>query len=344
MHHTIVIYMINLMAAIPPAGDLFPYTHFRRLPLFPGQVRVQQACCMRIDRQGHYYLVDIKGGKVYVLDADGKPRLTLGRRIGEGLYLDAPGGVAIDGEGRIYVEDDNQMKIYVFDKMGKYLWAIPIGLRDSSVVLEVDSRGRLWRNAPRRGKLLTAYTPQGQVITEFGDLMTLEKAYPGKGKDERYRVPLSRAWVALDEEDALYVAFIFVPILQKYDASGRLLWERRLEGPEVEALVRGFWGEAPREGTYWKVWNIDGVQMRVIINGMAYDKKNRRVYLLLGNNDIYVYSADGTKVSALREWKPPGERKYMLSNITADSQGNVYGTSWDKEGFFRLEFFRGGGP
>ncbi|MBL8351354.1 MAG: 6-bladed beta-propeller [Burkholderiaceae bacterium] len=76
--------------------------------------------------QNELYVTDTLNSRIQVLDADsGRPLRTLGRR---GLYLGdlvRPKGVAVDGEGNVYIIESYHDSLLVYSRRGEFL--MPIG-------------------------------------------------------------------------------------------------------------------------------------------------------------------------------------------------------------------------
>lgn len=82
------------------------------------------------DGKGRVFVTDIKLGGVLVFDFNSKDVTLLGGEGGMGLF-GQPTGIAIDGEGFIYVADSKKMKILVFTREGN-----PYGNIDFSTQLK----------------------------------------------------------------------------------------------------------------------------------------------------------------------------------------------------------------
>jgi DNA-binding beta-propeller fold protein YncE len=81
--------------------------------------------CVALDAQDNIYVTDSQSGKIFVFDANGKFKRTIGSlRGGEG-YFKRPTGIAVDSAAqRIYVTDTLRHQIFVLDMHGHVLQTI----------------------------------------------------------------------------------------------------------------------------------------------------------------------------------------------------------------------------
>ncbi len=148
------------------------------------------------------YVVDTQQDQVIVYDAD---TLKLLRRIGTGgktHYLTTPGdfgapqGVAVDGDGNVYVTDTLNNRVEIFDADGNFIsqfgkagdgpgyFARPKGIA-------VDSDGHIWVADDMQDRL-QVFNREGQLLTYIGsghgELPGQFKALVGVAIDKQNRV------------------------------------------------------------------------------------------------------------------------------------------------------------
>ncbi len=214
----------------------------------------------------------------------------IGQRLGD---LASVQGVAMDRSGKIYVLDS--MSVQIFSEDGSALKRFQIGTASDSIA--VNDAGEVSANTPRTGTLVTVYDSQGRSKRRFGQLPPLSALYPGKKDDASMLSPMGRAFLLAGEENSIYVCFQFAPVLQKYDAGGRLVWQVRLNGAVVDEMTKTFWHEpgAPR-GRGSK--NMDGIQLAKITSGVC-RTNDGTIAVLLANNAIVLVRQDGRQVGVL---------------------------------------------
>lgn len=81
--------------------------------------------CVALDQDDNIYVTDSQVGKVFVFDAGGKFRRTIGSIKGGEGFFKRPTGIAVDSAAqRIYVTDTLRDKIFVMDMQGSVLQTI----------------------------------------------------------------------------------------------------------------------------------------------------------------------------------------------------------------------------
>jgi 6-bladed beta-propeller len=296
---------------------------YRRLPVF-NDFTFDYPECVRKDRRGNYLVLDTGNHRLGIFNQSMKFIRQIGQ-IGQGpedLYT--PTDYVIDSREQIYVLDVGNSRVQIFDTAGGHVGMIPVDSK--SLTLAVNSRGEILLNQPKKGSLISIYSQNGRLIRQFGGLMTLSHAYPGKSDDESYDIQLSRVHIVTDADDNVYACYTFAPIVQKYDYDGNLIWERRLAGEEVDFLARSFL-EGSRT-VYTK--NVDGVQMSVICADIARDDATGLLYILLGNRAICITNESGDSVEVALDFEP-GQ---ILRSITAGA-GEIYVN--DRASCFRID-------
>lgn len=308
---------------------------YRKVPLFEG-FQFDRPEDVRRDSQGNYYVVDSRRHRICVFDPAMKFKYQIGQ-LGQGPQdLYDPGDLVLDAKEQLYVMDFGNMRVQIFDKTGQRVGGF--GYNQKAIEIAVTRRGEIYLNQPTKGHLISVYSAEGKLLRQFGELMSLSRAYPGRADDPAYRIPLSRVTTALDEQDNLYVAYIFVPLIQKYDAKGRLVWERRLEGPIGDLMSQQFWANR-KDSLLTLTRSIDGLQMPVISKDIAYDDRSRRLFVLLSLIDIiYVADENGQKIEVLSQSRDEIIKGDTLGTLTS-SRGSLYATSsWTTDGkCYRLE-------
>src|SRR5262249_24409484 len=88
---------------------------------------------------------------------------------------------------------------------------------------------------PERGTLVTEYDLVGRAIRSFGDLRPT-----GQEHDRAVHLALNLGIVVRDPDGGFHFVFLSgVPMFRKYNGSGKLLFERHIEGVELDEFIRG---------------------------------------------------------------------------------------------------------
>jgi sugar lactone lactonase YvrE len=133
-----------------------------------------------VDAQGNVYVTDTGNKRVSIFDGNGKflREISSGvtpEKIAQGYGFNAPGemnepvGVAVDGQGNVYVADTNNKRIEKFGPDGKFVsqWAVPAGAWDPGPYLEpflaVDAQGNVYASGPTSATVYK-FGPDGGLV------------------------------------------------------------------------------------------------------------------------------------------------------------------------------------
>ena len=104
-------------------------------------------------------------------------------------------------------------------------------------------------NQPERGALITEYSTGGRPVRSFGELRRT-----GQEQDRDVHIALNTGRIVADPAGGFYFVFLSgVPMFRKYDASGDLVYERHIEGVELDDHVNRLptsWPRRPAGGEF----------------------------------------------------------------------------------------------
>lgn len=243
--------------------------------------------------QGKYFLTDFEGNRVIVINDKMEVERDFGR-IGSGPgRVFHPGYLDIGGDGTIFVEDGGNERIVKFDQSGKYLGDFRVPGYQG---LAVGSQNELYLGQPEEGHLITVYSSAGKKLRSFGELKRFSDFHgdASRDQDEAYKLAINRVRLATDKEGNVYVSFMLTPLIQKYSADGKLLFERRLAAPEIDRLL-----EAIKKKRHISTQS-DGVDARIIALDPVIDPANGNIMVPLVDASIYVADREGNKLALLQ--------------------------------------------
>ena len=108
------------------------------------------------------------------------------------------------------------------------------GVAITGIASLVMSRTSVFLSRPESGSLITELGLDGVSARTFGDLRAT-----GQEQDRTLHNALNSGLVVINPEGGFYFVFVAgVPMFRKYDSDGRLLFERHIEGPELDAYMR----------------------------------------------------------------------------------------------------------
>jgi hypothetical protein len=156
--------------------------------------------------------------------------------------------------------------------------------------LEYDGKS-VFVSQPESGALVTEYSTDGRAVRSFGNLRAT-----GHESSPEVHVALNTGIVVVNPAGGFYFVFLAgVPQYRKYDASGVLLFERHVEGPELDRFIQSL-------PTTWKRQQTSEGEIPFVqpsIYTAAADERGN-LWMSLAVGTTYVYDAAGDRRRAVR--------------------------------------------
>jgi hypothetical protein len=147
-------------------------------------------------------------------------------------------------------------------------------------------------NQPESGALVTQLSLYGEPRRSFGQLRPT-----GQEADPNVHLALNAGLPLVDPTGGFYFVFAAgVPLFRKYDANGTLLFERHVEGPELDEYLHNLPSRWPAHRTE------DGDVLPLVppaIRAAAVDRQGR-LWVALMQPVTYVYGASGEKLRTVQ--------------------------------------------
>jgi hypothetical protein len=139
---------------------------------------------------------------------------------------------------------------------------------------------------PEAGTLFTEYSPTGAAIRGIGRLRTT-----GFEQERDLHMAMNAGIPLVDPTGGFFYVFVAgPPVFRKYDASGELLFERHVEGRELDEHVRSLPTRWPRR----KVEDREVQFVTPSVRAAAVDRSGQ-LWVSLAVPYTYVYDAHGDK-------------------------------------------------
>jgi hypothetical protein len=253
---------------------------------------------------GPYYVFDRRGHSVHTVDPGSGMVRTLVEIGGEeGRLLDptafdlaSDGSFAVaDGPGgreRVQVFGPAGIRTGGFTRPGQMAARVAIGsLVLSGVGSLVYTGHSIVLSEPDTGWLLTEYTTSGTPIRSLGQLRPT-----GQEADHEVHLALNGGLALPDATGGFFFVFLAgTPAFRKYDANGSLLFERVIQGRELDGLVASMPQRWPRR-------SVGGRELPLVppvVRTAAVDPAGR-LWISFVLPYTYVYDADGEKIRTLQ--------------------------------------------
>jgi len=255
-------------------------------------------------RDGRYFVFDRRGHTVYGLDDDLSSAWEI-VQIGseEGRIID-PTAFAVEPNGTFVVADapNGRERIQIFSSAGFRIggFLLPGRLRSRVTLgsLVLNGIGTLQYNGatilmsqPETGALITEYTLQGGANRLIGHLRST-----GYERDSDLHSALNSGIPLYEPDGGFYFVFqTGVPAFRKYDRQGDLVFERRIEGREIDPLIAAL-------PTTWARRKTEDGELPLVtptIRAAAVDESGR-LWIAFITPQLYVYDRDGDKIRSLQ--------------------------------------------
>jgi len=253
---------------------------------------------------GQYFVFDRRAHLVYGLDAERSSAWEIVHIGGEEGRIIDPTAFAVEPNGTFAVADapNNRERIQIFTPAGFRIggFLLPGRLKarvtiDNAVLNGIGSLQytgtSILMSQPDSGALITEYTLAGGVNRTIGQLRRT-----GHEDDGEVHLALNSGIPLVDPRGGFYFVFqTGEPMFHKYDASGQLVFERHIEGREIDQVVANLPTEWPRRKT-------DDGEMPLVtptVRTAAVDRAGN-LWIAFVVPYTYVYDRDGDKTRTIQ--------------------------------------------
>jgi hypothetical protein len=252
---------------------------------------------------GRSFVFDRRGHAVYRVDADGVTRKIVEIGGEEGRVIEPTsfdvaedGSLAVadapNGRERVQTFNANGTRMSGFLLPGKAAARVALGTLALSGAGAIAYTGStIVMSQPESGWLITEYGPTGFPIRTAGHLR------PTRHENDRALHLALNAGIALPAREGGFY-FVFMagpPAFRRYDSDGDLVFERSIQGREIDALVSSIPDEWPRR-------SVDGTELPLVaptVRAAAIDPSGR-LWVSFVVPYAYVYDRDGEKVRTVQ--------------------------------------------
>jgi hypothetical protein len=253
---------------------------------------------------GQYFVFDRRAHTVYGLDAQQSSAWEIVTIGGESGRIIDPTAFAVEPNGTFVVADapNGRERIQIFTPAGFRIggFLLPGRLKarvviDNTVLNGIGSMEytgtSILMSQPETGALITEYELNGGVHRTIGRLRRT-----GHEDDPELHLALNSGIALVDPAGGFYFVFLTgQPVFQKYDAAGQLVFERHVEGREIDAFVAGLPAQWPKRQTSEGELPLVTPTVRT-----AAVDPDGRLWMVFTVPYTYVFDRDGDKVRTLQ--------------------------------------------
>ena len=260
------------------------------------------AACQRAP-SGDYYVFDRRAHTVFAVSAAlPKPKEIVGVGVEPGRVL-RPSAFDMAPDRRFVIADApyGQPRVQIFLDSGARVGGFELRLSsapnvtlDGVVVSGVGSveftGASLFVSQPETGALITEYSVDGRAIRSFGELRST-----GHEADRDVHLALNTGRIVRNPEGGVYFVFLSgAPLYRKYDEAGRMVFERHIQGPELDDYVRS------RPNVWPKRTSADVIPLVVPVVRAAAADDAGNLWIALSVPVTYVYDSSGERRRVVR--------------------------------------------
>jgi len=271
---------------------------------------------------GDYYVFDRRGHTVYRVDAAGANATRLVQIGAEEGRLIEPSAFDVAADGRFAVADgpNGRERISIFNAAGGWTGGFFLPGRGAPRVvlgsLALNGVGTLSYNGrtllmshPETGWLITEYGSAGTPLRSIGQLRKT-----GQEADRDLHLALNSGIPIADPTGGFYFVFMAgAPAFRKYNDQGELVYERVVQGREVDPLIEAIPDRWPRRGA------TELPLVAPTVRTAAVDRSGR-LWISFVIPFSYVYDAGGEKTRTV-QFRAAGI--ISPSSLWFDDQGRV---------------------
>ena len=256
------------------------------------------------DASGLYFVFDRRGHTVHTVDPDRtgtRKAVEIGQEEGR---LIQPTGFDVAPDGRFVVTDlpRAQQRVQTFTSAGTRLAGFFLPGQPAARIMignlmlngagSVQIAGNtLLVSHPESGALFTEYSQAGYAIRSIGRLRET-----GFEADRDLHIAMNAGLPLVDPTGGFYYVFITgTPRFQKYDANGALLFERHIEGREMDEYL----ASQPRVWPRRRVQDREVPFVAPVIRAAAVSPRGQ-LWVSLGVPFTYAYDVQGDKIRTVQ--------------------------------------------
>jgi hypothetical protein len=283
----------------------------------------QQMTSCQQTAAGDYFIFDRRSHAVFVAPAGlhtARKLITIGAEAGRLLdpsafdLADDDSFVVADaprGEPRVQMFLASGSTVTGFRLSARAVPRITAGNLVLGGLAGIEYTGRsVFLSQPELGALIAEYAIDGRPLRAFGALRRT-----GHEHDPALQLALNSGLVVINPSGGFFYVFLAgVPQFRKYDATGQLLFERHIEGAELDQFVQAL-------PATWPVRKVDDGELPIVlpsVQAAAADAAGN-LWIATALGVTYVYDNSGDKIRTV-QFRAAGPVSPMAMSFTPNGR------------------------
>ena len=263
---------------------------------------------LEVDREGNLYVADTENQRIVKFSKEGKFLRQIDRTDVPWETF-APLDLAFDDAGRMYVLAFSRpyYKVAMFDEECNFLRGFDVRGTIGWPGIAIDSQGLIYLNVPDQEALFSVYSKEGEKVDSFGEITRYD--------DPNRQRNFNSVVFCFDKQGFLNVLYKAKPIFRRYDKNHRLVFEKEIEGEEIEIMNR-------RAAKLKGCCNFIPYFLDIVPaddGGVIAKLSTWRIF--------YWFDRDGNLNKRLISAQECDPKEVWIERICIDKEGNLYGLS-----------------
>lgn len=193
-----------------------------------------------VDSSGNIYIINSKMNCISKFDYTGKfikKWGSAGGAPGEFQFTGIGDSLTIGPDGLLYVVDRGLARVQIFSLDGKYLDGFGVKWRYWPDSIAVSKNGDIYLSVPPENRLQRKYTihlyKKSKNGYEFAKGFSDSPIWLNSDditQKENFHITFSAmSYIVIDSKNNIYQVFMNLPIIRKFDSSGRMLWQKTID-------------------------------------------------------------------------------------------------------------------
>jgi hypothetical protein len=299
-----IVVVAGMLLAMPGVDGRAAVEVLRPIAALPAHALAEMPGPLVVARSdaGDYFVLDRRAHTVFRADAAGRVVRRLIPVGTEGGHLFRPSAMTLGRNDILAVLDapTAYQRIQYFDLDGKLIGIFYLPLRGTPNVIVGDEvfsgagamafSGRTFLvNEPAWGSLFAELDNSGEVLRQIGELRRT-----GHEADNALHLAFNTGLPVVDPTGGRFFVFqTGVPLFRKFDASGRLVFERHIEGVELDPIIQTLpnrWLDRPAGVRPFPIPAVHTAQA----------DSEGRLWVAVRTGYTYVYDQRGEKIRTVR--------------------------------------------